>query len=61
MPRIIVVAVGLGLLEAVSGVYVPLSFVPAVVYAALVLVLIATMVRQARRGSLIAIGEKEVS
>lgn len=61
MPRIIAVAVGLGMLEAVSGVYVPLSFVPATVYAALVLVLVATMVRQARRGSLIAIGEKDVT
>jgi branched-chain amino acid transport system permease protein len=61
MVRIIAVAVGLGLVEAVSGAYAPLSLVPAVVYASLVAVLVATMLRQKRTGSLIAIGEKEVA
>jgi branched-chain amino acid transport system permease protein len=61
MLRIIAVAVGLGMVEAVSGVYAPLSLVPAVVYASLVAVLVATMLRQQRTGSLIAVGEKEVA
>ena len=61
MLRIIVVAVGLGMVEAVSGVYAPLSLVPAVVYASLVAVLVATMLQQKRTGSLIAVGEKEVA
>jgi branched-chain amino acid transport system permease protein len=61
MVRIVAVAVGLGLVEAVSGAYAPLSLVPAVVYASLVAVLVATMLRQKRTGSLIAIGEKEVA
>ena len=61
MLRIIAVAIGLGLVEAVSGVYAPLSLVPAVVYASLVAVLVVTMLQQHRTGSLIAVGEKEVS
>lgn len=61
MLRIVAVAVGLGMVEAVSGVYAPLSLVPAIVYAVLVVALIATMVRQARHGSLISIGEKDVA
>ncbi|MBS0222749.1 MAG: branched-chain amino acid ABC transporter permease [Proteobacteria bacterium] len=61
MTRIIAVGVGLGMVEAVAGVYAPLSLVPAIVYAALITALMVTMVRQARHGSLISIGEKDVA
>jgi branched-chain amino acid transport system permease protein len=58
--RIIAVAVGLGMVESVSGIYVPLSIVPAVVYASLVAALVLAMIGRHRTGSLLAMGEKEV-
>ena len=57
---LLAVSLLLGMLEAVSGVYLPLSLVPAVVYAVLMIVMVAMMARAHRTGSLISLGEKDV-
>ena len=59
--RIMVAAIGLGLVEATSSIYVPLSLVPAVTYASLISALVVTMALQQRTGSRIGVGEKEVA
>lgn len=60
LPKILAVSLLLGMLEAVSGVYLPLSLVPAVVYSVLMIVMVAMMARAHRTGSLISLGEKDV-
>jgi branched-chain amino acid transport system permease protein len=57
--RVVVVAIALGMVESVSGIYVPLSIVPGVVYAVLIATLVVLMLRQHRQGSLLMLGEKE--
>lgn len=59
--RTLIVAVSLGLVESVGGIYVPLSVVPAVVYTVLISVLVILMYRAHRTGSLLALGEKDVT
>ena len=60
-PRILAVSIFLGMMESVSGVFLSLSLVPAVVYASLILVLVLMMARMHSTGSLVGLGEKEVS
>ncbi|MBW4092488.1 MAG: branched-chain amino acid ABC transporter permease [Proteobacteria bacterium] len=59
--RIMMAAIGLGLVESTSSIYVPLSLVPAVTYASLISALVVTMALQQRTGSRIGVGEKEVA
>ena len=61
LPRILAVSIFLGLVEAVSGVFLSLSLVPAVVYGSLVLVLVLMMARMHGTGNLVGLGEKEVA
>jgi branched-chain amino acid transport system permease protein len=59
--KILAVSVLLGMIESVSGVFLSLSLVPAVVYASLTIVLVAMMARTHRSGSLLFLGEKDVA
>jgi branched-subunit amino acid ABC-type transport system permease component len=61
MLRILAVSILLGMIESVSGVYLSLSLVPAVVYGSLMLVLVVMMARSHRSGSLLSLGEKSVA
>jgi branched-chain amino acid transport system permease protein len=61
MGRILAVSILLGMIESVSGVYLSLSLVPAVVYGSLMVVLVVMMARTHRSGSLLFLGEKDVA
>jgi branched-chain amino acid transport system permease protein len=61
MTRILAISILLGMIESVSGVYLSLSLVPAVVYGSLMLVLVLMMTRTHRSGSLLHLGEKSVA
>jgi branched-chain amino acid transport system permease protein len=61
MARILAVSIFLGMIESISGVYLSLSLVPAVVYGSLMLVLVIMMARSHRSGSLLSLGEKSVA
>lgn len=61
LPKIVGVSIFLGMVESVSGVFMPLPLVPAMVYGSLVLVLILMMARLHKTGNLQSLGEKDVA
>jgi branched-chain amino acid transport system permease protein len=61
MPKILAVSIFVGMIEAVSGVYLSLSLVPAIVYASLMIVLVLIMARRHLTGNLVGLGEKDVA
>lgn len=61
MPRILLVSISLGTIEAVSGAYLSLSLTPAIVYGSLIALLVLMMMRQHRSGNLVGLGERDIA
>jgi branched-chain amino acid transport system permease protein len=61
MPRILLVSLSLGTIEALSGAYLSLSLTPAIVYGSLIVLLVLMMMRQHRTGNLVSLGERDIA
>lgn len=61
MPKILLVSIALGMIEAVSGAYLSLSLTPAIVYGSLIVMLVLIMARQHRTGNLVGLGERDIA
>lgn len=61
MPRILLVSISLGMIEAVSGAFLSLSLTPAIVYGSLIVLLVLMMMRQHRSGNLVGLGERDIA
>lgn len=61
MPKILLVSISLGMIEAVSGAFLSLSLTPAIVYSSLIALLILMMARQHRTGNLVGLGERDIA